>query len=418
MYGLDWIEQLKLRTRTRPIAGQIGQVNPVVWKLGFTSFLTDISAEMVNSALPGYLVVFMHMSPLQYGAIDGIYNGFAVALLSLAAGLLADRTKRPKHISAAGYAVSAICKLLFLAAGGAWSWILAIVWLDRTGKGIRTAPRDAIISLNTPPPLLATSFAVHRALDAGGSLLGPLVTFTLLWQLPTGYNEVWITSFVFAALGVAVLWLLVPNPQLHFQSPHLRISLRSAVNLLFTRRFGSLAGCGLLLSTVSISDGFIYLLLRDKGGISANFFPLFYVVTASFYMLFSIPAGLSADRYGRLPVLLAGYGVLGLIYLMLILLPDLGVLALGGCLCLFGVFYAATEGVLTAMASAVIPPELRTSGIAIVATLVGIGKLISSVLFGWMWETYGALPSTFAFGVTLAIALPVAGFWLRVCRNG
>jgi MFS family permease len=417
MYRLDWIEQLKLRIANRPATGQISRVNPIVWRLGYTSLLTDISAEMVNSALPAYLVLYLHLSPLQYGVIDAVYNGLSVALLSLAAGYLADRSRRPKYIALVGYGVSAVCKLLLPAADGAWNWILGTVWIDRIGKGIRTAPRDAILSFNATPHLLATSFAVHRSLDAGGSLLGPLLAFALLWRLPTGYNVVWVTSFGIALIGLAVLWLLVPNPKSVSDTCAKNVSLRAASRLLFTVHFRALVSCGLLLSIATVSDGFIYLLLREKAQTSAAFFPLYYVATACFYMLFSIPAGLSADRVGRLPVLLAGYGLLGCLYLWLLLVPSLGVWALCAWLALFGMFYAATEGVLMAMASAVIRPEIRTSGIAILTTLVGIGKVISSLLFGWMWESYGALASLLTSSVMLIIAGSIAAFWLCISRS-
>lgn len=120
MYRLDWIEQLKLRTTPLPTGREIARVHPAVWKLGVTSLLTDISAEMVNSMLPVYIVLHLHMTPLQYGAVDGLYNGVAVALLSVAAGIIADRTRRQREIAAFGYGLSAICKLLLLTAGGAW----------------------------------------------------------------------------------------------------------------------------------------------------------------------------------------------------------------------------------------------------------------------------------------------------------
>lgn len=416
MYRLEWIEQLKLRFARRPGAKQVTQVNPVVWKLGWTSFLTDISAEMVSSALPVYLVLYLRLSPLEYGAIDGMYNGLSVALVGLAAAFWADRTGRLKYVAVAGYGMSAVCKLLLLAAGGLWGWILAIVWLDRTGKGIRTAPRDAIISLASSPSLLATSFAVHRALDAGGSLLGPLVAFAVLWWLPTGYDVVWLISFGFALLGLAVLWLFVRNPERGGQLHPKEGSLKAATALLFTRRFGTLASCGLLLSIVTISDGFIYLLLQEKGGIGAGLFPLFYVVTACFYMLLSVPAGLVADRLGRMPVLLAGYGVLGLLYLLLMTFPGAGMWSVAVCLFLLGLFYAATEGILMALASALVPSGIRTSGLALMVTVVGLGKLISSVMFGWMWQTYGIGPSLLVFGVALAALLPMMGLFLRAAR--
>lgn len=417
MYRLEWIEQLKLRVAGRPSAKQVAQVNPVVWKLGWTSFLTDVSAEMVNSALPVYLVLYLRMSPLQFGAIDGVYNGLSVALVGLAAAFWADRTGRLKHAALAGYGASAVCKLLLPAAGGIWSWILAIVWIDRTGKGIRTAPRDAIISLASSHSLLATSFAVHRALDAGGSLLGPLVAFAALWWLPTRYDVVWIISFGFALLGFATLWLLVPNPERAGRQLGREGSLRAAAALLFTRRFGRLASCGFLLSLVTISDGFMYLLLQEKGGIGAGLFPVFYVITACFYMLLSIPAGVVADRLGRVTVLLAGYSVLGLLYLFLTMLPAAGLWSIAACLFLFGLFYAATEGVLMAMASALVPSDIRASGLALMVTMVGIGKLISSVMFGWMWQAYGVGSALLAFGVLLATLIPIVGVSLRARRD-
>jgi MFS family permease len=415
MYRLEWIEQLKLRAAKRPAVSQVGRVSPVVWRLGYTSFLTDISAEMVNSALPGYLVLYLHMSPLQFGAIDGIYNGLAVVLVSVVTAIAADRTRRPKWICVAGYGLSAICKL-FLLAGSLWSWIAGIMWLDRTGKGIRTAPRDAILSLSTSPDMLATAFAVHRALDAGGSLLGPLVTFGLLWRSPIDYNAVFAVSFVFALVGLVVLWRGVPNPE--DQNPgSAPVGFRAPLALLTARPFRGLALCGLVLSLVTISDAFLYLLLQQKEATAVEFFPLFYVVTAFFYMTLSVPAGVAADRFGRLPVLLGGYGVMGLLYLVLGVLPGYGLWTVPVVLCLLGVFYSATEGVLTAMASNVIPAEMRTTGLAVLGTMTGIGKLVSSILFGWLWETHGMWPSIVIFGMMLVAGLVVTGFTLRDSKS-
>src|SRR5262245_24954519 len=202
MYRLEWIERRKLEAPAPTFADQAAKVSPVVWKLGWTSFLTDISSEMVNSVLPVYLVLHLHLSPLHYGAIDGVYNGLAVVLVSLAAGAIADRARRHKQVALTGYGLSALCKLLLLAAAGAWGALVAIIGLDRLGKGIRTAPRDALISLSTSPRLMASAFAVHRALDAGGALLGPIIAFALLAQVPGAFDVVWVTSFVFAVLGV------------------------------------------------------------------------------------------------------------------------------------------------------------------------------------------------------------------------
>src|SRR5687767_12907836 len=166
MYRLEWIERRKLRATAPPFTDQVATVSPVVWKLGLTSFLTDISSEMVNSVLPVYLVIHLHLSPLQYGAVDGVYNGLAVILISLASGAFADRSRRHKEVALTGYGLSAVCKLLLFVAGGVWGWLMVVVGLDRIGKGMRSAPRDALISLNTPPHQMASAFSVHRSLDA------------------------------------------------------------------------------------------------------------------------------------------------------------------------------------------------------------------------------------------------------------
>jgi MFS family permease len=421
MYKLEWIERRKLRGTALPSSDQVVSVSPVVWKLGWTSFLTDISSEMVNSALPIYLVIHLHLSPLQYGAIDGVYNGFAVVLVSLASGLMADRSKRHKEVALSGYGLSAICKILMFAVGGAWGWILAVTSIDRIGKGIRTAPRDALISLNTPPNLMATAFAVHRALDAGGALLGPIVTFILLAQIPGGFDVLWVTSFLFAILGVAALWLYVPRQKENlFHQPfgEERKFSRRSLSVLFTSpHFVPLAGCGLLLSLGTANDGFIYLALMQKGGTNSGFVPLFYVATAASYVLFSIPAGICADRFGRNSIFLGGYAVLGTIYLLLLSMPTIGLPAQVGCLLLLGLYYAGTEGVLMAMASAAVPPEMRASGLAILATAIALGKAGSSLLFGWIWELYGSRSAIFTSGAILMAAMLATGFCLRIIER-
>lgn len=407
MYQLDWIERLKLRTASLPAAGQAASVSPVVWKLGFTSLLTDISAEMVNSMLPVYLVLYLHTSPLAFGAIDGIYNGMAVALLGLAGGLLADRWRRHREVAAAGYGVSCVCKLGLFAAGASTGWIGIATAIDRVGKGMRTAPRDALLSLNSAPGMLATSFAVHRAMDAGGSLLGPIAAFLLASRMPNAYGSLWLTSFVFAVLGVAVLLLLVENPLASLGGE--RASLRGALHFLRTsREFQSVAVLAAALGLATVSDAFVYLLLQEQSGMATQFFPLYYVATATVYMVFSIPVGRVADRWGRKRVLLGGYALLGLVYALL----GTGTLTSGFPvvpLLLFGAYYAATEGVLMAMASGIIPAGLRTTGLALLTTGIGLGKMVSSVAFGWLWQSQGRPVAAGVFLVLLAVVLVFSG---------
>ena len=413
MYRFDWFEQLKLGQAQRVDAAAAARVSPVVWGLGFTSLLTDISAEMVNSTLPVYLVLHLRLSPAQYGLIDGIYNGFAIALVSLLAGWLADRHARQKELALAGYGLSLLCKLALLAASS-WSALLWIVGLDRAGKGLRTAPRDALISLNTPAGQYAGAFAVHRALDACGSLLGPVVGFVLLAQLPGAFDAVWVTSFVFGLLGLAVLWFFVPRPAPALTNPPAPAAQALSQDLAgrgwISRRFLVLLGCGSVLALATISDGFLYLLLQQRHPAATGYFPLFYVVTAAACMLMSVPAGRVADRLGRARIFLGGYAVLGVIYALLLASDAMSVPALLGCLGLLGLFNAGTEGVLMAMASAEVPAARRTTGIALIATAVGVSKLLSSVLFGGLWQAWGTQVAVSVFIVALGAAL-LAAHW-------
>jgi MFS family permease len=441
VYRLDWIEQLKLKLTAAPATGTVLTVSPVVWSLGFTSLLTDISTEMVNSALPVYLVLHLHLSPIQYGVIDGIYNGLAVALLSIAAGVIADRWARHKEVAGFGYVLSAACKLLLLVAGSAWGWIAAVVGLDRVGKGIRSAPRDALISFNSRREVMASAFAVHRSLDAGGALLGPVVAFLLLAQIPGAFDVLWLTSFVFAVIGCGVIALFVPGSrtpqaiqartkgtasdapeaaaqpapaQLNSSSaPERPSALRETFRLLGTKQFGAIGCCALLLAASTVSDGFIYLVLQERTGTNSSFLPLFYVGTASFYMLFSVPAGRLADRIGHRRILLGGYAVLGIVYAALLVVPNAGWPAVIVCLALMGIYYAGTEGILMALTSTVLPARLRTSGLALIGTALGLGKMLSSVVFGWVWSGLGQTAAITSFVGGMICIIIVANLWLR-----
>src|SRR4051794_31007702 len=201
MYQIDGLSAVRTAVRQSKSRLLFPAVAPNVIALGFTSLLTDISAEMVATVLPVYLVLHLGLTPLRYGVVDGLYNG-ATALLVLVGGMTADRGRRHKQIAALGYGISAACKLGLLAAGGVWSSIVATVAVDRAAKGLRTAPRDALISLSASRANLAVSFGVHRALDSAGAMLGPLVALMLLLFLPNAFDVVFMASFSIAVVGV------------------------------------------------------------------------------------------------------------------------------------------------------------------------------------------------------------------------
>ncbi len=412
MYRFDWLERLKLN-RAERTAPNVSRLSPVIWGLGFTSLLTDVSAEMVSSVLPAYLFLHLRLGPLQYGIIDGLYNGFAIALVSLAAGYLADRHRRHKATAMAGYLLSALCKPALLLAGSAWSWILLIIGFDRLGKGLRTAPRDAILSLNAPPGRLASAFALHRSLDAAGALLGPIVAVGILAAMPGAFDVVWIVSLAFAVLGLATLGLFVPQPRLTAVEDDAAGTAPATSDRTSKRRFRVLAVVAFFLAITTVSDGFIFIQLQRASNFGATAFPLYYVALAAVYMLASVPAGLIADRFGRRNVLLAGYGPLALVYVALLLAPLHSIGTQAAVVVALGLYYAATEGVLMAMGSALLTASGRTIGLALLASAIGLGKAVSSIVFGWLMQSQGSGPAIMAFMFALPAAVLVALVVLR-----
>ena len=407
---------LRRRGRPRASARTRLRVSRTVVLLGLTSLFTDVSSEMVAAVLPLYLVYSLGLTPLQFGVVDGLYQG-AAALVRLGSGFVGDRWRRHKEVAAIGYGLSAVTKLAFPVVGAAWTAISAAVLVDRTGKGIRTAPRDALISLSSPREGLGMAFGVHRALDTAGAMLGPVVAFALLTAAPDAFDSVFVVSFCFALVGLSILMLFVHNQPIAAAPERTadRPSLRAALGLLADPRFRTLVIVGGALALATVSDGFVYLQLQRQIGFETSLLPLLYVGTALVYMLLAVPMGRLADRIGRARVFLAGYALLVLLYSSL-LLPSQGIAQLGVTLLLFGAYYAATDGVLMALASAMLPEALRGSGLALLVTATSVGRLLASVLFGVLWTAAGAQTAVVAFAVALLAALAAAA--VALARRG
>ena len=396
-----------LRLRGRRIGPSVAR-NVVL--LGLVSLFTDISSEMVTTILPLYLVYTLGFSPLQFGIVDGLQQG-AAALVRVLGGFAADRTRRHKEVAGIGYGLSALARVGLLFASSV-SALGAIVFVDRTGKGIRTAPRDALISLSSEPDALGTSFGVHRALDTAGAMIGPLIAFGLLWLAPGDFDAVFVVSLCAALVGLALLFLLVENrPVPVADAAH--VSLRAAARLLGRRRFATLAAVGGALALFTVSDGFLFLALQRHLDFEQRLLPLLFVGTAGAFMLLAIPVGRIADRVGRGRVFVAGYLPLLIAYALL-LVPSFGSGEIVLYLALLGLYYAATDGVLMALASATLPPALRGSGLALVVTGVSLGRLLASILFGtiWAWQDVDAAITAFAVGLVVAMILAAAALRL------
>jgi len=376
--------------------------------LGVNSLLTDVSSESVNAVLPLYLRNVLGFSALGFGIFDGVYQGMSV-IFRIFGGTIADRRRRHKEVAGAGYALSAACKLGLLASTTA-APTAGVLFLDRIGKGVRTAPRDALISLSSEPENMGESFGVHRALDTVGALLGPILAFALLWLTPNAYGSVFVVSLCVAILGLGVLCFFVQNPPKERLDAARAQALTQGAGLrelMANKGFRRMAVAGALLGAVTVSDAFVYLVYQHRTNMSSTPFPLLFVGTALAYLLLAIPLGRLSDRIGRAPVFLAGHVLLIVCYAVLRGAGS-GFLTIAVILGLLGTYYAATDGVLMAMGSAVIPDELRTSGLAWLTTVTVTAKLVASIGFGVLWKWHGPDGALSFFLVGMIVAVPVA----------
>lgn len=399
-------------TAPRPGGTARARVSGTVVALGLVSLVTDASAEMVTAVLPLYLMYGLSLGYLQLGALDALYTG-ATALLRLAGGHLADRLARPKAVAVVGYSPSALTKLGLPAVGGSLGGLSAVVAIDRAGKGIRTAPRDALITQSTPAPELGRAFGVHRALDTAGALLGPLLAFGLIAAIPGGYDVVFSTSFCLAAIGVLILVFFVTQP--HRAIARKAVSLRAGLSVITAPGLRRLVLAAGLLGLVTVGDMFLYVAVQRTANLPPAVLPVLPLGTALTFMLAAIPLGRLADRIGRWRLFLGGHGLLLGAYLLVASGTE-GRIAAGVVLLLHGLFYAASDGVLMAHAAPFIPDHLRGTGLAVVQTAQAVARALGAVGFGAMAALADPGPTFAIFGIGLALAI-VAGVRLMMPRG-
>jgi MFS family permease len=250
-------------------------------------------------------------------------------------------------------------------------------------------------------------------MDTAGAMLGPLVAAALLFLAPGAFDVVFIVSFCFAIVGVAVIALLVEKPETSAppaDSPP--VSTKIVGQLLARPDFRALVLISTALALTTLSDSFIFLTLQRRFEFSLSIFPLLYVGIALVYMVLAIPMGRLADRLGRRHVFLAGYGLLAFVY-GLLLLPGLPQALSFGLLLLLGLYYAATDGVLSALASAILPEQWRTTGLAIMTTGTGLARLLASFAYGALWTYLGPNQALLIFLIGLSVTVLLAGAFLN-----
>ena len=402
-----------------------GALNRTVVALAFTSFFTDISSEMVASVVPIFLSMELGFGPLLFGAFQASFE-IANALLRMAGGIFADRTKKPKQTAATGYAISTASRMGLLAATMAAAPVVPFLLIDRLGKGLRTGPRDAMISLATPEKSWGTAFGFHRSMDATGALIGPLLATGILIALPGSFVSIFTFSVAFGLVGLAVIVVWARNPRYTAPAKGEKSERMSASNtkaivksLLRNQGFRRIMAIGMAFSVFMIGDAFVYLLIFETakgatsvgiGGFGAQWFPLLFVGTALGFLVTAMPLGRLADKIGRARVWVVGQVALAVVLGSLLLKPT-SVLAIIGVLALLGFFYGATDGVLPALAAGVIPEEHRSAGLAVLSTGIAIARSCSAFLFGLMWHHVSADGALLTMLIGLVLTIGTVGIF-------
>ncbi|MER5636124.1 MFS transporter [Kitasatospora sp. NPDC002227] len=404
-----YLSSARTADHSRPAGRAARRVSATVVTLGLVSLLTDISSEMVSSVLPLYYTSVLGLTMLQTGFLDGLFNGASV-FLRLVGAHLADRFQARKYVALAGYGLSAVCKLALPLAGASLPGLSAALAVDRSGKGLRTAPRDALISLSSTPETQGRAFGVHRMMDTAGAFCGPLAAFGLLSAVAVAYDAVFVAGFCMATLGVIVLLLFVRDER----GTHHRALpvLRTGLDLLRDRAFRRTCLCVTLLETATISDAFVYLTLQRQDDLAARWFPLLALGTAAPYLLLSLPFGTLADRFGPWRLYLGGH-LCFLVLLVLLATAGTGPLVLTVALLLHGTFYAATDAPLMAHTARLLPANARTSGFAVLQSLQALGMFASSLLFGIVYRLAGPRTTLELFAAALLLGLPAAAVLIR-----
>ena len=380
-----------------------------VWLLGVTSLFMDVSSEIVHSLLPLFLVSGLGVSVLAVGLIDGLAEATA-SFAKIFSGALSDRLGRRKWLAVAGYALSALTKPLFPLAGGATEVFWARVF-DRLGKGIRGAPRDALIADAVDHGQRGAAYGLRQGLDTVGALAGPLVAVGLMALFAGDFRAVFWFACVPAVAAVLVLALGVKEPPPARPAERPRFALRPVELARLGAGFWGLIAVLLLLLVPRFSEAFLLLRAADLG-LGLAFVPLVLVAMNLVAAVLSLPAGRRSDRVGRRGPVVAGFALLIAAHLVLWLAAAPAAVFLGAAL--WGAHLGVTQGVLSALIADLAPPALRGTAFGVFHMVSGVAVLAGSLGAGALWDAVGpsavfaAAAAVGAVGLVAFLALPAA----------
>ena len=368
-----------------------------VFALGSTSFLTDVSREMIYPLLPLYLRSVLGASTAFVGLVEGIAESTS-SVLNIVSGWLSDRIKKRKTLLLWGYSLSAVTRPLIAVATIGWH-ILLVRFVEKVGKGIRVPPRDALIADSCTPENRGKGFGLHRSMDNVGSILGPLIAFFLLIYLNNDYRALFWIASIPAFIAIGILTFVVSEkardiPQTEAPSVNRRFNLKQ-----FNRNFKLFLIATTVFEMANSSNAFLLLRVKDLG-LSLELIPIIYLFSNIFKTISSMPGGILSDKFGRRNVLAIGWIFYGISYFGFAFITS--VTQAWVIFGIYGLFYGMTEAVKKALVADLVPKEARGSAYGIHTFLVNFPQLPASLLLGILWQKYNAAVA-FSVGASFAI---------------
>ena len=360
-----------------------------VFVTGLVSFFMDISSEMIYPLVPLFLANVLGVNKSLIGLIEGIAESTA-SLVKVFSGWFSDKIGNRKWLMAAGYGISTLSRPIVALAAG-WHHVMGSRFMDRFGKGVRTAPRDAILAESTDKSSLGKTFGFQRSMDTMGAVVGPALAFFLLGILSNDYRKVFWLSMIPGVIAVLLIIFFITEKKkaaaVHAHRP--KLTLRN-----FDWKFKFFVIIAALFAVGNSSDMFLILRARQVG-ISTGLIPMVYLLFNLVYSLSSIPAGIAADRFGKKRIILLGFILFAFLYYGFAVASDSKAIWL--LFSLYGLFMGLTDGVNRAFLATIIPQHFKATAFGFYNTVVGLAMLPASLIGGWLWD-HVSPSATFYFG--------------------
>ena len=379
-----------------------------IWLLGFVSLFMDVSSELIHSLLPVFMVTSLGATALAVGIVEGIAESTAL-IVKVFSGALSDWLGRRKSLAVLGYALGAASKPLFALALSV-NWVLAARFMDRIGKGIRGAPRDALVADLAPPEVRGAAFGLRQSLDTVGAFLGPLLGIGLMLLWAGDFRMVFWFAVIPAVVAVLLLMFGVEEPEPRRARSRPENPIRWRTLAILGGAYWFVVAAGAIFTLARFSEAFL-ILRAQQLELPDVFAPLVFVVMNAVYALSAYPLGRLADRFSHRTLL--GYGLATLIVADLVLAQAQGLVAVAFGVALWGLHMGMTQGLLATMVAGAAPARLRGTAFGFFNLASGVAMLAASVLAGLLWDRLGAAATFYAGAAFSVVALALLSLSMR-----